>query len=382
METIVRRSVGIDVAKATFTACICTSYNTCKVQISEVVQFDNSKRGFNQLLKWVRKNKVALQEVVFVMEATGVYYEPLAYHLHKLGVQVAVVLPNKVKHYAKSLNVKSKTDAVDARLIAQMGAERSLELWEPPQDIFRQLRAATRLYADLKMQRTEFSNRLHHLQAGYSPSDFVVRSTKQLLAKVDSEIKKCEAEIKRLVAQEDWLEQKVERLLTIKGIGLMSICIVLGETQGFKLITNGKQLASYAGYDVVERQSGSSVKGHTKISKKGNSRIRAALFFPALVASRYNPHFKEVYQRINQGKTSKLVGATALQRKMLLLLYTLWKNNTTYEERTQKQISGNQETKLLLREKDEALENKTGRPVGLPAQDELPLNLSTEVLLR
>src|SRR5215210_7091637 len=100
METIIRQSAGIDIAKATFTCCICKSYSTGRTDTSQVVQFDNCKRGFNQLVKWVRKNKVLLQELVFVMEATGIYYEPLAYHLHKLHLQVAVVLPNKVKHYA------------------------------------------------------------------------------------------------------------------------------------------------------------------------------------------------------------------------------------------------------------------------------------------
>jgi hypothetical protein len=76
-----------------------------------------------------------------------------------------------------------------------------------------------------------------------------------------------------------------------------------------------------------------------------------------------------------------MIGATAVQRKLLILMYSLWKNDTIYEQK-EKITSGNQETKPLLRHKGEALENKTGKPLGLPAQDELPLNLSTEVLLR
>jgi len=381
MQTITRRSVGIDIAKATFTACICTSDSTCKAQMSEVVQFENNKRGFNQLLKWVRKNKLSISESVFVMEATGIYYEPLAYHLHKLEALVAVVLPNKVKHYAKSLNVKSKTDALDARLIAQMGAERALELWQPPAPVFKTLRALTRLYRDLKDQRTVFGNRLHSTQAGNEPLAFIIQSTKSIITKLNQEIEKCEQRIKEVIHSEKWLEEKIKNVVTIQGVGVITAAIVVAETQGFKLITNVKQLASYAGYDVVERQSGTSIKGRTRISKKGNSRIRAALFFPALVASRYQPHLKDVYTRINQAKASKKIGVTALQRKLLILIYSLWKNDTVFEER-EKITSGNQETKPLLRLGGQALENKTGKPLGLPAQDELPLNLSTEALLR
>jgi transposase len=382
METIVRQSVGIDIAKATFTACICKNHSTCNIELSEAVRFDNSKTGFNQLLKWVRKNKAGLTQVVFVMEATGIYYEPLAYHLNKLHLQVAVVLPNKVKHYAKSLNVKSKTDTIDARVIAQMGAERQLALWHPPLPVLKTLRAITRLYTDLKVQRTIFQNRLQSLKAGNEPLNFIIQSTNAIIKKLDSEINKCEAQIEKVIQSEKWLEEKVKKLITIKGVGLVTIAIVIAETQGFKLITNAKQLSSYAGYDIVERESGSSIKGSTKISKKGNSRIRAALYFPALVASRHNQHLKNVYQRINKNKASKMVGATALQRKLLILIYSLWKNDIVYEQKKENITSGNQETKLLLRLKDEVLEKITGRPTSLPAQDELPSNLSTEALLR
>ncbi len=107
------------------------------------------------------------------------------------------------------------------------------------------------------------------------------------------------------------------------------------------------------------------------------------MHFPALSASRYNDNLKTVYVRINKNKPSKMVGATALQRKLLILIYSLWKNDTVYEEKAKQKTSGNQETKLLLRLNDAVVvKNKTGRPTSLPAQDELPSNQSTEALLR
>lgn len=331
METVIRQSIGIDIAKATFTACVGKYFIDGNLTLGAVATFENSKRGFNQLLKWSRKQCVAHIPTTYVMEATGVYYEPLAYHLHRLKLQVCVLLPNKVKHYAKSLNVKTKNDTVDARLIARLGAERTLNGWIPPAPVFRQLRSLTRLYTSLKSQRTAFTNQLHSVKAGEVSDVIVVKSLKSIISKLEKEIVKLEASIKELIRSEPWLQQKVEKLMTIKGVGFITIAVVLAETQGFELFGNNKQLASYAGYDVVERSSGSSVKGKTRISKKGNSRIRAALHFPALVAAVHNPELKATYLRINQDKQSKMIGATALQRKLLILMFTLWKNDVTYQ---------------------------------------------------
>ncbi|MDF1574749.1 MAG: transposase [Bacteroidales bacterium] len=140
MEQLIKQSVGIDVSKESFTACVCTHYKTGEERLSEVIEFKNLKSGFNQLITWSRKITVPSLEVTFVMEATGVYYENLAHHLYNLKQPVCVLLPNKVSHFAKSLNVKTKTDKVDARVIARMGAERKLSNWVPPHPLFKQLK--------------------------------------------------------------------------------------------------------------------------------------------------------------------------------------------------------------------------------------------------
>ncbi len=154
-QQLVRQCVDIDISKESFTACVCSYFYSGEEQLTEVVEFKNQKTGFNQLVKWSRKITSASVAVAFVMEATGVYYEALAYHLHRLNQPVSVLLPNKVKYFAKSWNVKTKTNSVDARIIARMGAERKLSLWEPPLPIFKQLRDLTRAYSEL-MKEKEF----------------------------------------------------------------------------------------------------------------------------------------------------------------------------------------------------------------------------------
>ena len=144
----------------------------------------------------------------------------------------------------------------------------------------------------------------------------------------------------------------------------MRVAVILAETQGFEFVQNIRQLCSYAGYDVVQRESGTSVSGSTRISKKGNSWIRGALHFPALVSSRHNSIMKKTYLRINSRNNYKMVGATAIQRKLLVLIYTLWKNDEVFNE--------NHEAKKTNQRN---LQRKAGSGISnLPAQDELKSN--------
>ena len=115
-------------------------------------------------------------------------------------------------------------------------------------------------------------------------------------------------------------------------MGYLTVVAIIAETNGFNLITSRKQLASFAGLDVIASQSGNDDPKHV-ISKKGNTHIRRALYWPGISASRFNPQMKNMYGRIcKRNPKVKMIGITALMRKMLLLTFTLWKNGETYDE--------------------------------------------------
>ena len=329
---ILKQCVGIDIAKLSFTACVIKRTINFEEEESEVREFANEKKGFNQFVKWVGKVISKEVDVHFVMEATGIYYEQLAYHLCKLNKKVSVLLPNKVAHYSKSLNVKTKTDAVDAKVIAKMGCERNLCPWLPPSDLYKNLRSLCRLYKALQGDKTQTTNRLKQIQCGYKPLKEVIKIHRSTISRLTKELKNLEAMMERTLRSDTEVWSKVENLLSIKGIGLKTIAIVLGETQGFALIKNQRQLVSYCGYDVVKRESGTSIKGKTRISKKGNSNIRSAMHFPSMVATRFNPKMKEVYERIIATKKIKKIGLVAIQRRLLVLMYSLWKTDQAYVE--------------------------------------------------
>ena len=292
--------------------------------------FSQDQKGYNQLLRWVKQIAVKGPEVVFLMEATGVYYEPLAYHLHKIKKTVHVVLPNTSKHYFSSLNIKTKTDHVDARVLSQFGAERLHKSWEPPSPVLRQLRNLTRYYVQLQEQKTALGNIKHSKDSSYEIQAFILKSNTKLIEQIDKHIQECLSAIKKLIASDNALQDKVQRLSTIKGAGLITIATIIAETNGFEGFSSARQLTSFAGYDVVQRESGTSIKGKTRISKKGNRYIRNALYFPAMVACRFNPHLKAAYLRIVINKPSKMIAQVAIQRKLLTLIYTLWKKDTIF----------------------------------------------------
>jgi len=386
---LLSQCVGIDISKATFTACLCKRYQDGSIDLSEVVEFPNTKTGFNQLLKWQRKSFSKEVPLSYVMEATGIYYEQLAYHLNKLKLHVSVVLPNKIVHYGKSLNVKTKTDVEDAKVISRFGAERKLVSWTPASSLYKQLRALTRLYGSLQHDKTMATNRLKQAKCGYEPLKLVLKTHSDTIKKLKKQLEKVEQEMSKLLKSDSEIWSKVENLLTIKGIGIKTIAIVLGETQGFKLIKNQRQLVSYCGLDVVERESGSSIKGRTRISKKGNSHIRAALHFPALVASRHNQRLSKIYTRIIKNKSSKMIGMVALQRRLLVLMYSLWKTNSVYKEDFYlRRASGYQEDEASssssTRRVDQSKVNeKVDGATRLPSTQNEPLyEQASEALLR
>ncbi|MDA0881805.1 MAG: IS110 family transposase [Bacteroidetes bacterium] len=334
-----RQCVGIDISKDTFTASICSRNELDSFTFTEITTFNNDKKGFNQCVRWVRKKSDTSVPVLFLMEATGVYYERLAHHLHKIKLSVCVVLPNTSKHYFKSLNIKTKTDAVDAKALSQMGVERNLKLWSPPSPTLLQLRNLTRYHVQLMEQRTSLQNIKHSKEASHDVQQFILSSNKRLIAQINKQIEQCKAQIEQVIEGDEYLQSKVDKLLTIKGVGLMTVATIIAETLGFEHVKNVKQLVSYAGYDVVERESGTSIKGKTRISKKGNRYIRNALYFPAMVACRFNPELKEQYLRIIQKKPSKMIGQVAIQRKLLVLIYTLWKKDECYIPQCGKEVA-------------------------------------------
>lgn len=332
--------IGIDVSKDTLVCCKGSLDPENRINFSKPRSFSNDHEGFAQLLSWIKEE--SCPEIRFVMEATGVYYENLAYWLDSRGSQLSVLLPGKIKHYAKSLNIKTKTDTVDARILSRIGLERKLDSWKMPSGAMREIKFLSREYKEVKAKLVVSKNQLHAKMHSYGCPPSVEKRLKKQISLLETQLLEIEAEIRTTAMADSTLYDRINRIVTIPGVGFMTVMSILSETNAFVLVKNAKQLVSYAGLDIQHNRSGLK-EGKTKISKKGNSFIRNALYMPALCASKRNPSMKVFYNRLIERKPAKKIGITAVARKLLILIYILWKNNEEFEH----ERKGSRQTKDL-----------------------------------
>lgn len=330
--TLLRYCVGIDVGKDTLHLCVSAIDADGRVSVKGSSKFSNSMSSFVNMEAWRSKHcKDETLPVRYLMESTGVYHEQVAWYLFRADRQVSVVLPNKAKHYLRSLGHKSKNDKIDARGLAQMGLEQNLPLWQPLSKEIYTLRMLTRQHQRLQELKNQSQNQQHSIKHSQISDPFIIKQLEKLIKLYDQQIEQIDAQIRKLLAKDTVLGAKIEQICKVKGLGLLSASTLVAETNGFTGFDNVRQLVSFAGYDVVENQSGQRV-GKTKISKKGNSRIRRMLFLPAFNAVRYGePSCQALFERVYGRTRIKMKGYVAVQKKLLTLCYALWRNDTEYD---------------------------------------------------
>ncbi len=334
-KKINKQVVGIDIGKDKFYACYKTLSDSGKITIKGTKSFDNTALEMDKFYVWCKsRNKSPEIDLVFVMEATGVYYEELAYFLHFKEAKISVQLAQKVKYFAKSCNLKTKTDKVDSKMIAEFGIEKNLsgnDFWTPPSQEFKSIRDLAREHTSMTKSKAAAKQQLHALNYSHSALKEVVELKEKQISFYEQQVKVVEESMTQLIKSDEVFYEKVQKIEKVKGLGVVTIIKILAEVNGFLLFNSIRQLVSYAGLDVIENESGNK-KGKTKISKKGNARIRAALYMPAMSAIRSNVPLKAFYERINDGRTNKKQGLVAVMRKLLILIYTLWKKDEEYIE--------------------------------------------------
>jgi len=324
---ILKQSVGIDVSKDMLEVKF-KEQTLEKTKIKGSRKFPNTPFGFSQLLEWSNKRK-KIDNNVFVLEATGVYHEDLLYFLYSEGEKVSLQLPQRIKYFAKSKGIDTKNDKVDSGTIADFGLERSVKTWQPPSKKFKVLRDLSREHSILKELKVAAQNRLHAYNHSNSKDVNVIDRLESQIDFHEEQIKKTERDMKSRLKEDKGLSAKIKKIETIKGVGFITIIKIIAETGGFYLFNNINQLVSYAGLDVIENQSGKH-KGKTRISKKGNANLRTALYMPSLTAIKHNKKLKTFHERLMKTHQYTKQGMVAVMRKLLILVYTLWRKDEEY----------------------------------------------------
>jgi transposase len=332
MSSLLKYSLGIDLAKDKLDVCLVSLDASQAIKVKAQHKFTNTLTGFKELHQWIKKHLKDPVAFTLLLEATGVYHEKLAVYLFDQGYHITVVLPNKAKHYMQVLGFKSKNDKADARGLAYMGAQLCFAPWQPINSFYLELRQLTRHHQSLQQCRTIYRNQIHALAHGAFSSKAVVKQLKKSLVLIDKQLAEMRQAIHSHIESEPQVKQQVGYISSIKGVKELTAATVLAETAGFALIDNIAQLVSYAGYDVVENQSGKRA-GKTRISKKGNSRLRRILYMPALNVVRYQQKpFKDLYERVLERTKIKMKAYVAVQKKLLVLMYVLCKKKESYRD--------------------------------------------------
>lgn len=324
--------IGIDISKDSFHARVLSTKSDSIIPLDKILKFDNSFNGFINFFKWLRKLNVCFQSSLIVMEATGVYWEKLAFHsVSKENIHVSVVNPKQIKHFALTNLRRSKTDPLDADLIAHFGAVMNPNIWNPPHTILEELKQISRERDSFVKMLTEEQNRLHAIKSSANPSSIVLKSHRAVIKYLEKQIKKLEKAINDKLDNNSGLKEKKELLKTIPGIGDVSAAVLLTETNEFSTFTSPKQLAAYAGISPCQHESGSSIHKKPKISKVGNSKIRSTLYLSSLSCIRSNSPFKKFYERLREkGKPAK-VALIAVARKLLHIIFAIIKSGKAFD---------------------------------------------------
>ena len=306
---------GIDISKKVFDI-----YNSNKGHL----QFNNDEKGFTVFLKTLSKHSLV------VMEATGYYHYRLAQYLDKNGVLVSVVNPLSVKRFIQMGLSKIKTDKSDAKAICEYAQMNQVPLYNALTNVQAECFQLFALLEVYLKQRTATKNKLKGEESLGKPSKVVYQSLRRNLKHLDKEIDTIELRLLELVKQEQ--QDQLTLLKSIPGMGVKTALFLIVLTDGFNKFDNAKQLCSYVGITPTIRQSGSSIRGKSRISKMGNRKLRSLLFLCSFSACKHNKACRELYQRIIAKGKSKKLALIAVANKLLKQAFAIAKSGRPYDE--------------------------------------------------
>lgn len=312
------RILGVDVSRRKFDVALLSGE-----KIKNKV-FPNSREGFDRLIGWLERQGAG--RVHACLESTGVYGEELALALASAGHKVSVVNPARIKGFGQSELSRTKTDKADAALIARFCQALKPEEWTPPPPPIRSLRELARRLEALGDMLQQERNRLDSAR-----SEEVKRSIQGVIAHVEEEMDQIRGAIRGQIDRHPDLWGKRDLLTSIPGIGEATIATILSEFDSVERFGSARQMAAFAGLVPRLHLSGSSVRGKTRLSKTGSSRIRKALYMPALVAKKHNPLIADFCERLRLAGKAPMAIIGAAMRKLIHIIYGVLKSGKPFD---------------------------------------------------
>lgn len=319
--------VGIDIAAETASV----AWRTSTGPLTRAITIGQTESGYASLISQLGNTAVAAAQTLVVVEATGSYWISLALRLHEAGYRVSVINPAQAHHYAKAHLQRGKTDALDAQMLADLAARLQPAPWTPPPAVYTELQQRLAQRDDLVGIRTQVRNQRHALRQLPHVVEAVQQRHTELLQILDRQIEALEAELTDLLKSDDEWAAAARRLMTIKGVGLITASWLIVATLNFSLCDSASQATAYAGLAPYPRQSGKSLNAPAKIGHSGHGRLRTALYMATISGVTTNPVLKTFYERLVAAGKLKKVARIAVARKLLHIAWAVVTKHRSFD---------------------------------------------------
>lgn len=313
--------IGVDVSAAQLEIAAEEARDTWELRVP------NTPEGHQKLIQRIRRRG---QPARVCLESTGVYGLSVALALHRAkGVEVMVLNPRAARNFAEALMQRSKTDPLDAAVLREYCRRMDFHPWCPPPKERLQLRSLARRMRALTEMMTEEKNRLHAAEKAGELA-WIRHDIEVSIRHFERRLQQLHKQTAALINRHPQLQVPITRLISVKGIGLLSAVNIFAELGVLPPELTPRQWVAHAGLDPRHFESGT-FTGKTRISKAGNKYLRAALYMPALVAIQYEPHVRGFYDRLVGRGKAKMQAIVAVMRKLLHAIHGMLRHNTDFD---------------------------------------------------
>ena len=333
--------IGFDISKSTINVHIPKG--------SLDLEIENSNKAIKSLYSKLKKlYKKEIDNLIFIYEPTGSYSYQLDSFCSLKSIRVFMINPKQSHNFAKAIGQRGKSDKVDAQMLSRcLHVAKENEIRVPIiNPIETEIKELIGYYKFTTKRRVQTNNHLESLTIKEG-SSYAIKDLQKEIKNLSIKEKSIIEKIKELINEDTVLDEKFTNIKSIVGIGDVGAIVLIHLFIKYPN-ANQREIISLAGLDPVERTSGSSIRGKSRISKAGSRLYRGSLFMSAMSAIRYNEEIKVFYDRLKENGKHTTVAQVAVIKKLIIIAHSLYKNNCAYDkEFYQKQCGKVEEIELL-----------------------------------
>jgi len=299
-------------------------------------QFSNDSTGMDELMQWLRELNLNFSDVLFCMEATGLYCFPLTQFLAGNAIDIWIEHAAQIKK-ASSLD-RGKNDKIDSRRIAIYASKNidRMRLWKPLSSTLEKIKHLASLRERLVETKKRLITPINEFEevGNVVMAKLLAKTIKSSLAAIDKDLKNVEIRIISIVNEDENLKQLYKLITSVVGIGFVTAINLIVYTNGFTILRDTRKLACYCGVAPFEYSSGSSIRGKTKVHYMANKKLKCNLHMASLSAVKLDPDLKAYYERkIAEGK-NKMSVLNAVKNKLLARVIAVVNRQEEYVRKT------------------------------------------------